>query len=170
MKRPLLPFAALLVAASAFGAELARPLDKANVLPLALEDGFEFRKTKLFLNDPDLVKVVTSERMIAFERERIRFGAVTGYDERQRRGHYLSFFWRTKREADLTVRLEYRQANLGSYVQAKEIEYKGVKGSRKTEFQIIGDDYREDGRITAWRALLIEKGRIVALNQSFLWN
>jgi hypothetical protein len=40
----------------------------------------------------------------------------------------------------------------------------------KSEFQIIGDDYEQDGKITAWRALVIENGKIVALNQSFLWN
>jgi hypothetical protein len=28
----------------------------------------------------------------------------------------------------------------------------------------------EDGKVTAWRAVLIENGKIVALNQSFLWN
>lgn len=40
----------------------------------------------------------------------------------------------------------------------------------KSEFQIIGDDYEQDGQVTAWRAVLIENGRIVAVNQSFLWN
>lgn len=164
-----MPVVALFGATAVFGAPPARPLDKANVLPLALDDHFEFRKAKLFLQDPDFLKA-TSDRMIAFERQRINFGAVTSYDEQQRRGHYLTFFWRATREANLTVRLEYRQANLGSYVQAKEVAYKGVKGSGKTEFRIIGDDYREDGRVTAWRALLVENGKIVALNQSFLWN
>ncbi len=32
--------------------QLAKQLDKADVLPLALDDHFEFRKEKLFLNDP----------------------------------------------------------------------------------------------------------------------
>jgi hypothetical protein len=40
----------------------------------------------------------------------------------------------------------------------------------KTAFKIIGDDYIEDGRITSWRALLIENGKIVGLTQSYLWN
>ena len=68
------------------------------------------------------------------------------------------------------MRFEYRQANLGSYVQARELVFPGAKGSCKAEFNIIGDDYFEDGRVTAWRALVIENGKIVALNQSFLWN
>jgi hypothetical protein len=68
------------------------------------------------------------------------------------------------------VRLEYRQEKLGSHVQAQEIHYDHVSGSLKTNFAVIGDDYNEDGKVTSWRALLIENGRIVALNQSFLWN
>jgi len=168
MKR-LLPLVWLLVAGTALMAEPARLLDKANVLPLALDDAIEFRKTKLFHNDPVFEKP-TIDPMIAFERQRVNFGAVNNYDRQERRGHYFTFFWKAKRRADLTLRLEYRQENLGAHVQARELFYKGVKGNLKSDFAVIGDDYREDGRITAWRAVLIENGRIVALNQSFLWN
>jgi hypothetical protein len=38
------------------------------------------------------------------------------------------------------------------------------------EFDIIGDQNLEDGRVSGWRVLLIENGKIVGLNQSFLWN
>jgi hypothetical protein len=169
MKRFLLTLTAAALAATGFAAELPRQLDKANVLPLALDDAFQFRKTKLFLNDPLLVKP-TIDPMIAFERQRVNFGAVNSYDRRQRYGHYFTFFWRSERKADLTLRLEYRQANLGAYVQARELSYPAAKGSIKSEFKVIGDDYNEDGRVTAWRAILIENGKIVGLNQSFLWN
>ncbi len=156
-------------AAASPAAEPVRQLDKAKVLPLALDDAFQFRKTKTFLNDP-LLEKPTLDQMIAFERQRINFGAVSDYDRQQRYGHYFTFFWRVKRPADVTIRLEYRQQKLGAYVQAKEYFYKDVKGSVKTDFQIIGDDYKQEGKITGWRALLIENGKIVGLNQSFLWN
>ncbi len=157
-------------AASVAGmAEPPRLLEKANVLPLALDDHFQFRKTELFLNDPKQFKPSVNE-MINFERERVNFGAVTEVDRRERRGNYFTFFWRAERKADITVRLEYRQGNLGSFVQAREVAYNNVKGTIKTKFAVIGDDYAEDGRVTAWRALLIEKGRIVGLTQSYLWN
>jgi hypothetical protein len=169
MKRLFLPLvAALAVLAPAFG-EPARLLEKANVLPLALDDAFQFRKTKLFHNDPKVFKSSIDD-MISFERKRVNFGAVSNYDRQQRYGHYFTFFWRADRKADVTVRLEYRQENLGSHVQAREKTYSGAKGTMKSEFAVIGDDYREDGRITAWRAVIIENGKIVALNQSFLWN
>jgi len=169
MKRLIFQLAMLGLVASGFGAERTLPLDKAKVLPLALDDAFEFRKTKTFLNDPKTFKPAFDD-MIRFERARANFGAVTQQDRRERWGHYYTFFWRTKRPADLTIRLEYRQQNLGSHVQAREMHYPAAKGSMKSEFQIIGDDYEHDGKVTAWRAVLIENGRIVAVNQSFLWN
>lgn len=150
-------------------AELPRPLDKANVLPLALDDHFQFRKVKSFLNDPKTFKA-TDNPMILFERQRINFGAVTDTDKKLREGHYFTFFWRVSGRADVTVRFEYRQEKLGAYVQAREVAYKDVHGSGKTSFSIIGDDYRDEGRITAWRAVLIEDGKIVGLTQSYLWN
>lgn len=169
------PFAALaiLLALSAplRAAEPAQLLEKANVLPLALDDAFQFRKTKHFLNDPKATESrKITVRMLIFEQQRINFGAVTGLDRRERLGHYYTFFWKAKRRANITVRLEYRQERLGTYVQAREVSYQGAKGSMRTEFQVIGDDYLEDGRITGWRAVLIEEGKIVGMTQSYLWN
>jgi hypothetical protein len=166
----LLPvFLVLAAATRSFGAPPAPVIEKANVLPLALDDAFEFRKTKIFLNDPEAWKP-TLDPMINFERQRANFGAVNQYDRQQRRGQYYTFFWKARRAADLTFRFEYRQEKLGAFVQAQERSYRNVKGSVKSEFAVIGDDYTEEGRVTAWRAVLIENGKIVALNQSFLWR
>ena len=169
MKRLLFPLVMLALAAASPAAEQPRQLDKAKVLPLALDDAFQFRKTKMLLNDRELEKP-SLDPMIVLERQRSNFGAVSEIDRAQRYGHYFTFFWRVKRPADVTIRLEYRQQNLGAYVQARELFYKNVKGSVKTDFSVIGDDYKQEGKITGWRALLIENGKIVGLNQSFLWN
>ena len=48
-----------------YGAEPQRPIDRANVLPLALDDHFQFRKVEQFLNDPQFFKP-SSEPMIDF--------------------------------------------------------------------------------------------------------
>lgn len=169
MNRFILQLGLLALATAGLAAERPQLLEKANVLPLALDDAFQFRKQKLFLNDPKGFKPAY-DPMISFERQRVNFGAINQNDRRERWGHYFTFFWKAQRRADLTVRLEYRQQALGSHVQARELHYPAAKGSMKSEFRIIGDDYEQDGPVTAWRALLIENGRIVALNQSFLWN
>ena len=172
MKRLLLSLGLALAVSAGWCAEPAptmKQLDKANVLPLALDDHFQFRKTKLFVNDPKYF-TPAQDPMILFERQRINFGAVDNVDKSARQGNYFTFFWRCTVKADVTIRLEYRQENLGSYVQAKEVSYSGVKGSMKTDFKVVGDDYRQDGRVTAWRALIIEDGKIVGLTASYLWD
>ena len=147
----------------------ATKLEKAGVLPLELNDNYQFRKVKLSYFSDDPVPVTTSEPIL-FERQRMTFGAVDGYQIRQRYGNYYTFFWRTSQRADVTVRLEYRQAALGNYVMAMERYYPEAKGSYRSDFDTAGDAYLEFGRVTSWRVLLIVGGRIVALRQSFMWR
>ena len=184
----------LAVAASIEGArEEPRVVEKVTQLPVALNGDFQFRKTKLFYlsekaqpgtgsrrttstlggksNSPSQKTATLQDAPITFERQYRMFGAVTGVDQWQRYGNYFDFFWRAKRPSDLTVRLEYRQEKLHEHVQAQEISYQNVRrGTHKTEFKVIGDDYFDDGRVIAWRCLLIENGRVVAENRSFMWE
>ena len=190
----------LLPLASALGRTQEQPrlLDRVVPLPMALNQDFRFRKTKLYLlteNAPGQEKSSGTDRVqgktkggklastapssksttvqdasIRFERQYRLFGAVTKLDQRERIGNYFDFFWHARRAADLTVRLEYRQEKLHAHVQAQEISYSNVRGSHKTEFKVVGDDYFDDGRVTAWRCLLIENGTIVAETHSYMWE
>ena len=174
--------------------EEPKVIEKVTPLPMALDPNFKFRKTKLFFmsekgglkpserahdssnkvggksNTPNQKTSVLQDAPIVFERQYRLYGAVTGLDQRQRFGNYFDFFWRTKRPSDVTVRLEYRQEKLHEHTQAQEITYQNVRGTHRTEFKVIGDDYFDDGRVIAWRCLLIANGRIVAENRSFLWE
>ena len=169
-------------------------VEKVTPLPVALDPNFEFRKTRLFFmsekgglkaserahdssnkvggksNTPNQKTSVLQDAPIVFERQYRLYGAVSGIDQRQRFGDYFDFFWRAKRPSDVTVRLEYRQEKLHEHTQAQEITYRNARGTNKTEFKVIGDDYFDDGRVIAWRCLLIANGRIVAENRSFLWE
>jgi hypothetical protein len=189
----------LMPVACGFGrsAEQPRLLDRVVPLPMALSDDFQFRKTKLYLltetapgqektsdqtvqgatkrgklssTAPSSKSTTVQDASIRFERQYRLFGAVTKLDQRERIGNYFDFFWKARRSADLTVRLEYRQEKLHAHVQAQEISYSNARGSLKTEFKVVGDDYFDDGRVTAWRCLLIENGRIVAETHSYMWE
>ena len=189
--------AGLIIIASGLARATEEPkvLEKVTPLPVVLSKDFEFRKTRLyFLSEigpkrqtarqttsalspkalsgsaPSQKTATLQDAPITFERQYRLFGAVTKLDQHQRCGDYFDFFWRTKRPADLTVRLEYRQEKLHEHVQAQEISYRNVRGTHKTEFKVIGDDYFDDGRVIAWRCLLIEDGRIVAQNRSYMWE
>lgn len=192
----LFALSSLIVVASSQGArQRVEPsiVEKVSPLPVALSHDFEFRKTKLFFmsekapkaserarsssstvggksNAPNQKVSTVPDAPIAFERQYRLFGAVTALDQRQRFGNYFDFYWRAKRPSDVTVRLEYRQEKLHEHVQAQEISYRNVHGTKRTEFKVVGDDYFDDGRVIAWRCLLIENGRIVAENRSFMWE
>jgi hypothetical protein len=179
-------------------ADQPRLLDRVVPLPTALSDEFQFRKTKLYLltetvpgqqkgttdqsvqgtgkggklssTAPSSKSTTVQDASIRFERQYRLFGAVTKLDQRERMGNYFDFFWKARRPADLTVRLEYRQEKLHAHVQGQEISYPNARGSHRTEFKVVGDDYFDDGRVTAWRCLLIENGRIVAETHSYMWE
>src|SRR5437868_9594215 len=190
----------VLVGSSAFSRTREQPrlLERVVPLPMALNEDFQFRKTKLYLltenapgqekssgtdgvqgktkggklssTAPSIKSTTVQDASIRFERQYRLFGAVTKLDQRERIGNYFDFVWRARRAADLTVRLEYRQEKLHAHVQAQEISYSNVRGSHKTEFKVVGDDYFDDGRVTAWRCLLIENGTIVAETHSYMWE
>ena len=181
--RSVLPplWCALLIAVLApAGVQAAQPpvrlLAHADALPLSIDPAIQFRKTKTyFLESPEVTGIRTGgtneERSLQFERERLLYGAITGSDTRDRYGNYYTFFWRALRPADLTLRFEYRQQKLGGLIQAREVDYPVAKGSHVTRINVTGDDYREQGRVSAWRVLLIENHRaVVALGQSYLWR
>src|SRR5436309_7476435 len=154
--------------------EQPRLLDRVVPLPMALSDDFQFRKTKLYLltetapgqekaSSPDSIRSATKggklsstapssksttvqDASIRFERQYRLFGAVTRLDQRERFGNYFDFVWRSRRAADLTGRLEYRQEKLYAHVQAQEISYSNERGIYKTEFKVVGVDYLVDGR------------------------
>jgi hypothetical protein len=147
-------------------------LDKAEVLPLSINSDFTFRKETQFLNDPaTFQRTGQYNEALEFERRSYMWPATTALDKEALKGNYLNFYWWNHGQpADVTVRLEYRQANLGNFVMAREKSYTAVKGSVATKFTIIGDDYLENGPVTNWRCLLIVDGKIVGLSQSYLWR
>jgi hypothetical protein len=175
-----------------------RVLERVVPLPMALSDDFQFRKTKLYLmtetvpgqektpvdqtnqntskggklsgTQPSSKTTTVQDASIRFERQYRLFGAVTKLDQRERFGNYFDFFWKARRTANLTVRLEYRQEKLHAHVQAQEVSYSEARGTHKTEFKVVGDDYFDDGRVTAWRCCIIENGRIVAETHSYMWE
>lgn len=172
MRNALALILPLIVLCACAGPQVAATkLEKANVLPVTIDDRYQFRKQKLEFFDPEVQQdIYTQSEAANFMMASRRWGALDSLDIRQRSGNYYSFFWRTNTGEDVTVRLEYRQAGLGNYVMAQERYYPAAKGSYQSDFAVIGDDYMENGRVTAWRALLIVDGKIVGLTQSFIWR
>jgi hypothetical protein len=172
--------------------DAGRPAANVAKLPFRPDPNFQFRKTKIYAveaqvnarqqlharNDTGVSgktrnpnsTAVTQEQSLLFERAYRLWGAVTPFEQRQRFGEYFDFFWRVKQPSNVTVRFEYKQEKLRAFVQAKELEYKQAQGTCHSEFQVIGDEFADDGHVLAWRCLLIANDRVVAEKRSFLWE
>ncbi|MEI6712958.1 MAG: hypothetical protein WCO60_04355 [Verrucomicrobiota bacterium] len=171
MRGLLLPLVTLF-AATALSA-VAQPVvvGSPDVLPLALDDSFRVVKVFSQTIDPQLNAKAKIDSLKA-EIDRRYFGAINEFEKRQREGNYYTVQWQAPKVSggsDVTVRLEYRQKKLGAHVLAFDAHYPSASGTISTEFSVLGDDYYQDGAVVAWRVLLIQKGRIVGVQQSFLW-
>lgn len=95
-----------------------------------------------------------------------------GFEERPD-GEYFTVIWKNgSREPlrDVTVTLLYRQTS-GSAVQAAKLEHAEVRrGTRHSEFQIVGDAHKSGGDVTAWKVVVASQGRELAAFHSFLWK
>jgi hypothetical protein len=164
--------AAMLLASCVTKSPPATEIPEAAVLPLALDSDFSFRKTIRYLNQRKFtqVQIPRGNESLAFQRNWINYGALSAAERREREGTYFDIFWRARRPADITVRFEYRQAKLGNAVRAKETFVPQARGTVKSSFSVIGDEFHWDGPVTEWRCLLIENGKIVGFTQSYLWK
>ena len=113
----------------------------------------------------------TTDRSLQFERDYLMHGAVSGAEQMERAGQYYSILWKaTDRTQPALVRFEYRQAKTGLSVQSMEVTVDEVKRNNWTHFQVTGPAYLADGRVTAWRAIILQNGAEIASQQSYLWE
>lgn len=114
--------------------------------------------------------VRTEDEMIEFEQQRLLHGAIESSERRERFGNYFTVFWRSKTRNPATVRLEYRQGRTGSTTHVQEVRIDEPKLSNATKFQVTGADYAENGKVTQWKASVVENGAVVAEYKSYLWQ
>ncbi len=114
--------------------------------------------------------VATDDRMLEFEHRRHLYGAIDRSDSSKKMGKYYSVFWKTSTRSPATVRFDYRQPGTGFQILTKEIEIVRPKRSNVTKFEILGDEYKDGGGVSQWRASVVESGTVVAEYASFLWK
>ncbi len=51
----------------------------------------------------------------------------------------------------------------------QEIPVDSPRRKNKTRFTVLGDDYQNGGRVTAWRVSVLRDGAEVTSDQSYLW-
>ena len=113
----------------------------------------------------------TDDRMIRFEYSHRTYGAISSEDYAARYGNYYTVFWKNENKgANLTLRLEYTQANTGSEVKTLEIPISNAGRRGTSEFQIIGENYATNGPVNSWKVTLLQGDQVIAEDKSFLWK
>lgn len=74
-------------------------------------------------------------------------------------------------DAKLTLRVELRGLGESNKPKLQTLETNVVPGffRKWTEIKLSGEDYRQFGGITAWRATLWDGDRLLGEDKSFLW-
>jgi len=109
--------------------------------------------------------------MMISEYNEIMHGAITPTERRARVGNYYTVKWSGRGlTGPVTLRLEYRQAEKGSQLRTQEVVIANPQGKNTTRFQVTGPAYRQDGRVIAWRIVVLDNGVPVAVETSALWE
>ena len=82
--------------------------------------------------------------------------------------------WKAKGQAatPLMLRVELRGVARGDFPKARTLEKAVTPGgwfSHWTKFDLVGEEYKEFGQVTAWRVTLWEGTRLLWEQKSFLW-
>ena len=115
--------------------------------------------------------IIVMDPAITFERQHYLYGAVTKAEVMNRGGHYYTIDWKVDdRSLPVTVRFEYRQANNGLATKVLEENINEVGRWNTTKFQVTGDEYNTNGRVTSWRVTLMRGKEELVSKASYLWN
>jgi hypothetical protein len=122
---------------------------------------------RLRLDEP----LVAVDPAINFERKYRLHGALTLEEMRAREGNYYTVFWDLENTRDpVSLTFEYRQAKTAAKTLTKTITLDQPSSSNKTEFNILGAEFAEGGKVLSWRVTLTQNKKIVARRQSYLWE
>lgn len=113
----------------------------------------------------------SQDPMIYTEASYYLHGALTNQERADRVGNYYTIYWETEDEVSpVNIQFQYRQANTGSEVKMQEQTFTNHKGKGRAKINILGQDYRRDGRVIAWKATATQNGVEIGSQASFLWK
>ncbi|MDP0492574.1 MAG: hypothetical protein Q7Q71_16125 [Verrucomicrobiota bacterium JB023] len=120
---------------------------------------FTVRETEVDWSEDPLVRGEMQKRL---------YGAISQKERRDRLGQYFSIRWRVP-QGPVAVVFDYRQSGTGSRIHRLRKDY-GFGGSEVVEIAINGENYRESGRVTSWRARVYRDDQLLGEKRSFLWE
>ena len=99
-------------------------------------------------------------------------GAISMEERSKLLGQYFTVLW-NQPEADqgpVKITFEFLQGGTGSQVKQRVQTFPAAATSGRAEFSVIGEDYRNHGRVLAWQVRLYRGDREIASRRSYLWK
>lgn len=121
-------------------------------------DVFRHRDTELLGNDAAMVRG---------DQQYVMFQKLSNQERADTLGQYYTIK-RREAEKPAVVEFNYLQSRTGSEVLTKKIPL--AIGDQRAFFSVIGKNFIENGRVLAWKVDLIEDNKLVATEQSYLWE
>jgi len=94
-------------------------------------------------------------------------------DRNNKLGNYYVIEWNEDainlNGMSLSLKFHYRQASTGRVIQTKSFTLP-PKSEPEFEIAIIGEEYKNNGRVLAWKATLMQGEETIGTEQSFLWE
>ncbi|MCW1886947.1 hypothetical protein OKA04_19565 [Luteolibacter flavescens] len=119
----------------------------------------------------DVSTAESDDPMIRGDRMRRFHGAVSVGEKGERMGYTYTILWNEASSPDAgEIVFEYQQGSTGSRVKKMVHRISDGETSGRAEFAILGKDYREGGRVLAWRCTMYRGGREIASRHSYLWQ
>ena len=105
------------------------------------------------------------------EVQRLLHGAVTVEERRQKIGQYYQVIWNQpgQTSSSMEVVFEYLQAGSGSTVK-RLVQSAPFHDRLDAYFSIVGNDYRQNGRVLAWKVTVKDGGKTLDSKQSYMWR
>ncbi len=111
--------------------------------------------------------------MVRMEKLRHLHGAVSMAERRNKLGQYYTLLWSDPEgvgKGKVKVTFLYQQGATASKVKQMVSESPASQASGNVEFSVIGDNYFTNGKVLAWKATVERGGKVLATQQSYLWQ
>ena len=113
------------------------------------------------------------EPLVRMEKESRLRGAVSMAERRERLGQYYTILWSDPSAAgqgNVEVIFQYQQGATASRVKRMVKSFPATATEGTAEFAVIGSNYFDGGRVLAWKATVLRGQRVIATQQSYLWQ
>jgi len=121
----------------------------------------------------DIKRVTRENKVVRAEQQKRLRGAISRSEMEAREGLYYMVDWSLSQHAvtdPIRVVFKYHQAATGAKELKMVENFAQSETKGNCEFAIIGERYQKKGRVLVWRVEVFSGAKLLASEQSYLWE